>query len=185
MSFGQYAIDVETGERLAFSVTIVLITVTQSIVTAGYLPICNEMLWLNFFNLISMIFTFFGIIETLLVLWILAIAKKSFDDVKDKDELDGLVLHDEKVDPDEEVNEGNKDLDETFEDIGKLSEKMEERKGMSKNKFVLLCTTRPQGPYDLVRRLDLLCLIILPVLYILFVLIMFGTNSSWEDKVEW
>jgi len=67
ISFGQFSFKVSEGDRLSFSITIVLIIVTQSILTASLLPVCSELLWLNAFNLVSMLFTLFGIVESLIL----------------------------------------------------------------------------------------------------------------------
>ena len=84
MSFGQYAISVTSGERLSFSVTVVLISVTHSIVTAEYLPICSEMLWLNIFNFVTMLFTLCGIVETLLILWYYTVKERMIQEENEK-----------------------------------------------------------------------------------------------------
>ena len=70
LSFGQFALDLVSGERLSFSITVVLINVTHSIVTANSLPVCREMLWLNTFSMTSTFLSFLGIMQTLLLLWI-------------------------------------------------------------------------------------------------------------------
>ena len=45
LSFGQFFLDFENGERLSYSVTILLILVTQSLVASSLLPVCQERLW--------------------------------------------------------------------------------------------------------------------------------------------
>lgn len=82
ISFGQFSFGITDGDRLSFSITVVLIIVTQSIVTASLLPICSEMLWLNAFNLISMLFTLAGILESLVIflLYKLIVSKKLDED---------------------------------------------------------------------------------------------------------
>ena len=65
MSFGQFLLDIDSGERLSFGVTIVLIMVTQSVVVSSLLPLCQESLWINIFNFYSMIFTILPLLVTL------------------------------------------------------------------------------------------------------------------------
>ena len=45
MSFGQFYLDFEGGERLSYSVTILLILVAQSFVASSLLPVSQEYLW--------------------------------------------------------------------------------------------------------------------------------------------
>ena len=47
LSFGQFRLDPKGSERLSYSITILLISITQGIVTAQLLPVCSEILWLN------------------------------------------------------------------------------------------------------------------------------------------
>ena len=65
MSFGQFLLDIDSGERLSFGVTIVLIMVTQSVVVSSFLPLSQEKLWINQFNFNSMIFTMLPLLVTL------------------------------------------------------------------------------------------------------------------------
>lgn len=173
MSFGQYTIDANVGERLSYSVTIVLITVAQSIVTAGYLPICNEMLWLNFFNLISMIVTFFGIVETLLILFLLKMSNYDLEE----EEMNKLVKkgEGETDESDERFNDSPNEL---------LEENSKKSMRASKNKLVRAVTMKVENMHDLGRRIDLICVIILPVGYTIFIIVMFATNSLWDDSAE-
>ena len=45
MSFAQFLLDLQGGDRLSYSVTILLILVAQSLVASSYLPVCRESLW--------------------------------------------------------------------------------------------------------------------------------------------
>ena len=45
MSFAQFLLDFQGGERLSYSVTILLILVAQSLVATSFLPVCREALW--------------------------------------------------------------------------------------------------------------------------------------------
>ena len=65
MSLGQFVLDISSGERLAFGVTIVLITVTQAVTTSSLLPLCDEMLWMNAVAWWSTIFTVLPLIGSL------------------------------------------------------------------------------------------------------------------------
>ena len=71
MSFGQFLLDIDSGERLSFGVTIVLIMVTQSVVVSSLLPLCREHLWINIFNFWSIIFTILPLLVTLVGFFLL------------------------------------------------------------------------------------------------------------------
>ena len=66
MSLGQFVLDISSGERLAFGVTIVLlITATQAVTTSSLLPLCDEMLWMNAVAWWSTLFTVLPLIGSL------------------------------------------------------------------------------------------------------------------------
>mmetsp|Transcript_26161 Transcript_26161/g.39206 ORF Transcript_26161/g.39206 Transcript_26161/m.39206 type:complete len:563 (+) Transcript_26161:121-1809(+) len=199
MSFGQFAIHVKSGERLSFSITIVLITVAQSIVTADILPVCNEMIWLNVFNFVSMLFTLLGILETLLILWFFTVASRKQakeKEVKEDEELHNLISNDVGLDPnleEDDANSGEGQNDE-FTPVTQRETRItnNEDDDMTKQnktwkdlKIVRTFTQRPKTPEEVVDRIDFLCLIFLPIAYTLFIVIMFAANERWGEDPSW
>ena len=53
LSFGQFVLDQRLGERLGFAVSLLLVMVAQSILTAELIPRCEELLWVNTFTSVS------------------------------------------------------------------------------------------------------------------------------------
>ena len=47
LSFGQFVLDQRLGERLGFAVSLLLVMVAQSILTAELIPRCEELLWVK------------------------------------------------------------------------------------------------------------------------------------------
>jgi hypothetical protein len=209
MSFGQFAFDVNTGERLTFSITIVLITVAQSIVTATLLPICNEKLWLNSFNLVSMMFTLAGIFETIAIFILLGVLSrrqnKICEEKEEEKEYESLVFNAttslNQEEDDDCVHQQQENAIETKE-IGQLCdnaspdlldtersqhEAVTDLNGVKKLnswrdiKLIGVFTTKLNGISDLTERMDLVCLHMLPLAYTIFIIVMFVTNSQWSD----
>jgi len=225
MSFGQFALDADAGERLSYGVTILLILVAQSIVTASFLPVCREMLWINTFNLVSMIFTLFGILETIIVFYITSTimannksGEKSTKKNDEADEMDSLVSYanqsqegfDTKSDQQQDkmlvasdveatdiettfdiVKEKHRestsviDLGKNSDEGGQYSKSSSNSKNRCKNnRFMRIFSVRPKDTSTLVRKLDIICLALLPLSYTIFLIIMFTWNEAWDDKPE-
>jgi hypothetical protein len=196
MSFGQYALDVRGGERLSFSITVVLITVAQGIVTAEYLPVCREMLWLNFLNFISLLFTLFGILETIVILWILTMSAK----VKRKTDGENDEEHDSLLSNDVDINNGNDNSNGNDNDSGQISMEItnaneESNEGNQHQqsststswkdyRFVRLFTKKVHGVEDFTKRVDMVCIVVIPILYFVFIIVMFAGNSAWDDNED-
>lgn len=67
LSFGQFILDQRLGERLSFGVSLLLVMVAQSILTAELIPRCEELLWVNTFTSVSLYFMFLGSFESVFV----------------------------------------------------------------------------------------------------------------------
>ena len=209
MSFGQYAISVTSGDRLSFSITVVLIAVTHSIVTAEYLPICSEILWLNSFNFVTMIFTLFGIVETLLLLWYYTVKERMIEEENEEKKrmkknnhdgehdslISGLEFHEDQnngMNKNDELDSSGGDAVNEVKNEEKTTSRNEsnERKNVSiwrqrlKYPFAIF-TKKVEGPRDFVNRIDRLALFILPISYFIFCIVMFASNHSWEGEPEW
>jgi hypothetical protein len=191
VSFGQFALSIRGGERLSFSITVVLVQVTQSIVTAGFLPVCREMLWINLFNFVSLIFTLFGILETVLVLWIFTWAERKKNDDNERESL----LHHAHPEADTgnpdaiQQNDSEEILPATLEPSPAANTKQtglnlpevdkQAINSWKEYKIVRVITTKSDGKKEFIKKLDLICIIIFPFSYLLFNIIMFAGNSLW------
>ena len=108
MSLGQFVLDISSGERLAFGVTIVLITVTQAVTTSSLLPLCDEMLWMNAVAWWSTIFTVLPLIGSLfgnMLIRFRHIQEKKGRQVRFKDDKNSdLSFHEQSADNKMSVN---------------------------------------------------------------------------------
>ena len=212
ISFGQFALDIRAGERLSFSITIVLITVTHSIVIATLLPICREMIWLNAFNLVSMIFTLVGIFETMIVFWMASLSKQrearraenedySANRRYNDDEVLSLVsIVSQKNDmsigtnfPKEQEDIEMVDIQDQEQELYDQDQEQEEHglrvmdlsqknaKSWRGGKLVKSCTKRARNLYELTVKMDCFCLVMLPIAFCIYIIVMFGTNQQWDD----
>lgn len=201
MSFGQFYLDFEGGERLSYAVTILLILVAQSLVASSLLPVCQENLWINTFNFSSMVFTMVALLETIIGFWLLArTAKKSY--YGDSGEKASLAKSSSR-----EQTSTNPRHDTVFQetsngDVGDvevyqpcsgiedvvpgddivLSKSRELNNVIKQNWYQL--KSRPQSQSEMkdkLRCLDRLFLVVVPMSYFLFLIIMFASNHSWED----
>lgn len=188
----QYALDVGEGERLSYSVTIVLITVTQSIVTASLLPVCRENLWLNMFNFFSMLFSVFGIVETCIILLLLSIVKKNGGkNTKEEEnivagaqdeELVSMVAHDER-NADMSVNtQFDMRQEATAETAETQPRRSIKQSVLKKIDFRTIITTKIKSTEDLMVRIDTGFLYLMPLVYSIFLIYMFVSNRSWDDE---
>ena len=69
LSFSPFWIDVRTGERLGYGVTILLAMVAVDIIASEMLPVCEEYLFIEAFVGGSVIFAFLALFETCLVVY--------------------------------------------------------------------------------------------------------------------
>ena len=198
----QYALDVREGERLSYSVTILLITITQSIVSASLLPVCRENLWLNTFNFFSMIFCVFGIIETCIIFILLGIVKKkchheegslAVGTQQNHEELVSMIALDER-NADMSVNtqfDMHRNIEVSPSETNQMKEKDETRIPAAEPSrrrniwrrlnVVRILTTKPTSAEDLMVRIDTAFLYVMPFAYSIFLVYMFASNSSWDD----
>ena len=203
----QYALDVGQGERLSYSVTIVLITVTQSIVTASLLPVCRENLWLNMFNFFSMVFCVFGIVETCIIFILLGVVKKKGLKGTEEEEnlvagaqdeeLVSMVAHDgrnadmsvntqfdmnQNVETYHEESQGKENKEATTETPETKPSKSRKESVLKKIDFRKMVTTKIKSAEDLMFRIDAGFLYVMPLIYSIFLIYMFANNRSWDDE---
>jgi hypothetical protein len=69
LSFGPFWLDVRSGERLSFGVTILLAMVAVDIIAADLLPICPEYLFIECLVGGSILFAFFALVESCFVVY--------------------------------------------------------------------------------------------------------------------
>lgn len=187
MSFGQFALDESSGERIQFSITAVLITVAHGIVVAGFLPITNEVIWLNIFNFVSMLFTWLGIIETIIICWLYSKSKKDqvHDDSNlsvDEENCDELQEDKSNLSIDDETDEVVKILSSSVikqQDLGDMTNNVEDRQRWKKFNPGKIFAKLPKNWNELILMIDFLCIISLPTLYTLFIIVMIATNHYW------
>jgi len=70
LSFGMFLLDQRVGERLGFGVSILLVMVAQSIVTADMLPIAKPALWIDSFALWSYYWVVIAVFESVVVAYL-------------------------------------------------------------------------------------------------------------------
>lgn len=67
-AFGVFFSDPMTGERLGFSMTMLLTLVAQEIVTSELLPVTNSVLWIQVINYLNLFFCYIAAVENFLIL---------------------------------------------------------------------------------------------------------------------
>jgi hypothetical protein len=70
LSFGAFFMSPDVGERLGYGITLVLTVEVGKAVFHEMLPVCGEMLWIEMFNTIALIFCYFSLMETIVVLYL-------------------------------------------------------------------------------------------------------------------
>jgi len=70
LSFMVFWMDQQSGERLGFGVTMVLTSVAIQLLVVDNIPVCDSMLWYDSLALTCQVFTFFTIVESILVQYI-------------------------------------------------------------------------------------------------------------------
>ena len=63
-----YLIDLSSGERIGYAITLMLALIASNIVTNDMIPQTNHMLWSDMFNITIMVFSCFSIIQTVLAM---------------------------------------------------------------------------------------------------------------------
>ena len=70
ISFGLFIMHMDSGERIGFGVSVVLVIIAQEIITNDYIPLGSEQLWLTMFIQGSTYFTFLSLFETIMMNWL-------------------------------------------------------------------------------------------------------------------
>jgi hypothetical protein len=70
LSFGVFLIDPKTGERLQFSTTVLLTIVAADSLVTGVVPICNPLLWIEWFFLVCWAFCILSILGNMITHWL-------------------------------------------------------------------------------------------------------------------
>jgi len=180
LSFGQLLMG-DSIERISFGVSLMLILVTQSIVTSSFLPTCQENLWMNMFNTVSMFVTLGTMFISLLVCF--GYKKEKLDmskraPIAPSTSYEGMNQN--KSSFNGEPMETDKD-----EGIASLPEIDTEEPGALSwwNK----CNNRQPSRCSLmcvIGRLDKIAAITLPIAYSIFLIAMFATLNLWDDDNE-
>lgn len=176
LSFGQFFLEIDSGERLSFGVTILLIMVTQSIVVSSLLPLCQETLWINNMNFYSMLFAVLSLMSTLVGLgirWVGDIIVKTM--VKGENtKKNGFEEHDPTAfspgeGKDHDLSIGPED-DGNDNDHQQANGQHDERKSRTLSSIVLL--------------VDKIFFFLLPVGYVIFLIVMFTTLRNYDDEKD-
>ena len=70
LSFGMLLVDVRSGERLSYGITLILAIIASDMTLSTYLPIATETFWLPLFINISFFFACLALIESIFVVWL-------------------------------------------------------------------------------------------------------------------
>lgn len=68
LSFSVFFMSFQVGERLGVGVTLVLVVEVAKATMASMIPVCGEMLWLEIFYLVNLVFTLASLLESIVVL---------------------------------------------------------------------------------------------------------------------
>jgi hypothetical protein len=182
LSFGQFFLAVGSGERLAFGVTIVLIMVTQSIVTSSLLPMCQEALWINRMNFGSMVFAMLSLMSTLLGLGIGKVGgmiiHESTTDIT-RNESDTVLAAALQHYPSADDNSDSTGLDDNaFRDESKDSNKQKQWR------WSVGWSAIPKTLTGKVLLVDRMLFISLPIAYLVFLIVMFTTLGNYDDAKD-
>lgn len=71
VSFGAFFVSPHTGERVSFSITMLLTLIASDFVVSGFLPVCAPFLWIEIFTMLSLSFCFLSLVQTIAVVSIL------------------------------------------------------------------------------------------------------------------
>jgi len=68
-SFGVFFMSFEVGERLSYGITLILAVQVMQGTVSTFVPVSNELLWIDLFNLANLFFSYGALYETILVLF--------------------------------------------------------------------------------------------------------------------
>lgn len=161
ISFGQFFYDSASGERVAFSINALLIVVAQSIVTSGLLPLCQEVIWLNYLTVSCQFFVLAGIFEALLLYCL--IKKKP-----QKEDSAALVTRNDAI-PDVDDPDPTKKIQRVQNTIGNT---YCYHSVFTKLRYRLL---------TIMLWVDFAAKFVLPISFTLFLIVMFARLEKWDD----
>ena len=196
LSFGQFVLDQRLGERLGFGVSLLLVMVAQSILTAELIPRCEELLWVNTFTSVSLYFMFFAAFESVFVAALYCIDGNRSSRRASLQNGGGIA----NGAYDSELGDGTEDIDDAGEgqvekikgevpDIGRSKSSIPSISKQATNaenilrsvEKILLAEPNLEETNKIrtIKLLDRACFFLLPVAYCIFFSVMLGTNQKW------
>ena len=158
MSFGQFFFDSTSVERISFCATTLLIVVAQNIVSSGYLPMCEERIWLSYLTTSCQYFVLVGIFEALL-----------FYSVH--------MVYSRKV-------EKRKGDDSSETNIGVLQNNDVTCAPRVKGYFKREGKHVIESAVSIMKWVDRVAMYFFPLSFSVFLIVMFATNKNWEDDPD-
>ena len=149
---------IDSGERLGCGISIVLVIITQEIITNEYIPLCKEFLWIRNFIQVSTYFTFVSLFETIFVSWLYYLDKRW------KERQDRINLEQS-----EEAESNGENL-------------IAEENSLQSSNDRVFSWIKDINPQLLVRRLDRICLFFFPLAYTITVIALFLQNKQMIDE---
>lgn len=187
VSFGMFLLDIRVGERLAFGVSLLLVIVANSILTAGMLPICAERLWINVLTKSSYYWVMAALTESIIVAYLFFLETEDMERENSVREGSQAGEHNgqtSEVPVDHTPSQGSKvDAEESDR-----SPVVENRPGMMRQKafrltlkHILISSPRPSLTWRMkaIRHMDRICIVIFPITYIAFFSTMLARNKYW------
>jgi len=101
VSFGMFLLDIRVGERLAFGVSLLLVIVANSILTADMLPVCPERVWVQVLTTASYYWVITAVLESIAVAYLYFLETEDLEAKKKKAEerdLMSATMEEEKRD---------------------------------------------------------------------------------------
>jgi len=181
-SFGMFLLSMNSGERLGYGITVVLVIVAQGIVINDYIPLCREKLWLDRFIEVSTYFTYVCLLETIIMSWLFNLHQRYQQYQKkemDSEEDDNVHNHDTSSTPLQAEGDFKEDSSAFQENP---SNKTGILRGVYKPRDSLLRNMKKvEDTEKYVRKVDTLCLIFIPIAYTIFIIVMYSTKSRFDD----
>jgi hypothetical protein len=175
LSFGIFLLDVRCGERLGYGITLLLAMFAVDITASALLPISDAWLWINVLIGVSTIFAVMALAESILVLWL-------YYKHKDEDAVSPLIdiAKPARMVFNAVTNASAPPQEEEFHDAHDVhSEEAAAKRKRTAREQYLHERNLEQRYVAMGMRLDFFALILFPLFYSVFVLVMFLTASSW------
>ncbi len=180
-SFGMFMLTIDSGERLGYGISVVLVTVAQEIITSNYVPLCKESLWLNTFTQISTYLTFIGLFESVLVSWLFHMSNRVKERAAKERE---RTMNEMQRDSTGLVAGASSESEQCSIETSTLPPDTSWMSKLTKNlpgvesKFIDIDIRM------LIRRIDTFCIITLPIVYTISIIALFQYNKNMTDGNE-